>query len=142
MMTETDADTAKLKDDLIFALNNSEDGLKLFQEKFKDVSEAFEVGKIAEAAAVLKEVLGPISEFSQFLADVLTTIPPYVSEESYGELTMKCERLESFLNEMLTEMEDENFLELGDIMRFDLGDLMKEFDALFPKLADEISASK
>lgn len=141
-MTETDTDTAKLKQDLIFALNNSEDGLKLFQEKFKDISEAFEVGKIAEAASLLKEILGPIAEFSQFLADVLTTIHAFISEESYGELTVKCERLESFLNEMLTEMEDENFLELGDIMRFDLGDLMKEFDALFPKLADEITANK
>lgn len=142
MMTETDADMEQLKADLVFALNNSAEGLKIFQEKFTEVSEAFEVGKIAEAAGTLKEVLGPIAEFSQFLADVITTIHPYISEDSFGELTMKCERLESFLNEMLNEMEDENFLELGDIMRFDLGDLMKEFDVLFPKLADEITADK
>lgn len=140
MMTEVENEN--LKKDLVFALMNSSDGLALFQEKFKACSEAFEVGKLPEAAAILREVLGPISEFSQFLADVITSSHEYVSEETFGELTKKCERLESFLNEMLSEMEGENFLELGDIMRFDLGDLMKEFDALFPKLADEISASK
>lgn len=124
--------------DLLKALNNSQNGFSAFKQMFNDCANAFEVGNDAEGLQIIKDLIQPLQDFCYFCADVLSTHSHMIEEKALKKLQDQCESLESLMGELVKEMEDGNYVEVGDILKYDFGDLTAQMSKSFPEVATSI----
>jgi hypothetical protein len=61
-----------------------------------------------------------------------------IKSELMEKLTEQCELFQSLLGDMVQEMEEKNFVEVGDILKYDLGDLVIQMSTFFPEIAESL----
>ncbi|MCM8528206.1 MAG: hypothetical protein NE327_16910 [Lentisphaeraceae bacterium] len=130
----------EITEELINALNNSQDGFTAFKKMFNDCANAFEVGKDAEGLQIIKDLIQPLQDFCYFCADVLSTHAHMIADDKLDLLKEQCESLESLMGELVKEMEDGNYVEVGDILKYDFGDLTSQMSKIFPEVAESIQS--
>ncbi len=131
----------QLTESLIHALNNSTDGFKSFKTMFNDCANAFELGNDAKGLKIISELIQPLQDFCYFCADMLSTHSHLIEPKLLNELEAQCEKLQTLMGEMLKEMEDGNYVEVGDILKYDFGDLTLQMSKSFPELASSLQKS-
>ena len=124
---------------LIHALNNSQEGFSTFKKMFNDCANSFEVGEDAKGMQIISSLIQPLQEFCNFCADIMSTHSYMIDEENLNLLKEQCNQLESLMGELVKEMEDGNFVEVGDILKYDMGDLTTQMSKSFPKVAECIN---
>ncbi|NQZ56093.1 MAG: hypothetical protein HRT88_01295 [Lentisphaeraceae bacterium] len=125
----------ELTEMLIHALENSQVGFDSFKESFQQCASAFEIGNDQEGVRVLTELIDPLKGFSRFCADMIGSHVENIPEELFNELGTQCETFQNLLADILEEMESSNFVEVGDILKYDLGDLISSMSESFPTIA-------
>ena len=123
---------------LVHALNNSTEGFATFKNMFNECANAFEVGEDAKGLKIITELIAPLGDFCNFCADMIQTHSHLIGEEHMKTLEEQCETLEELMGELVKEMEDGNFVEVGDILKYDLGDLTTQMSKSFPAVAQSI----
>ena len=123
----------EITQELVAALNNSQNGFDAFKKMFNDCANAFEVGNDAEGLKIIKDLIQPLQDFCYFCADILSTHAHMIEDDKLDTLKEQCESLESLMGEMVKEMEDGNFVEVGDILKYDFGDLTAQMSKSFPQ---------
>ena len=131
-------DTQDLTEMLIHALENSQAGFTSFKETFAQCSAAFELGKDQEGIQLLSSLLPPIKDFTAFCADIARTHGENIPEALFQEFDKQCSTFKDLIADMLEEMEDCNYVEVGDILKYDLGDLIDSMAVTFQKIADTL----
>ncbi len=131
----------ELTNSLIFALNNSSEGFKNFKTMFNDCANAFELGNDAKGLKIISELIQPLQDFCYFCADILSSHAHIMDPAHLKQLESQCEKLQTLMGEMLKEMEDGNFVEVGDILKYDMGDLTLQMSKSFPELASSLQKS-
>ena len=131
----------ELTSTLIHALENSQQGFDEFKTMFSNCASAFELGKDAEGIEILTAVLQPLNDFSNFCANISSTHALLIPEELLIDFTKQCETFKTLVEELLTEMEDKNYIEVGDILKYDLGDLICAMSVSFPKIAEALKST-
>ena len=124
--------------ELLSALNNSQNGFNTFKTMFNDCANAFEVGKDAEGLQIIKDLIKPLQDFCYFCADILSTHSHMIEDDTLDKLQKQCESLENLMGELVKEMEDGNYVEVGDILKYDFGDLTAQMSKSFPEVATSI----
>ena len=61
-----------------------------------------------------------------------------LANKSVSRISSTCETFQTLLATLLSEIESRNYIEVADILRFDLTDLMLSFGNLFPEIASEL----
>jgi hypothetical protein len=128
----------ELTEELIKALENSTAGFDLFKKSFDDCASAFEVGDDQIGLKIIENLTKPLQDFLNFCADMIGTHANVIEEDLFKEICDQCESFENLINELLQEMEDKNYVEVGDILKYDLGDLTKQMAKTFPKIANDL----
>ena len=128
----------ELTDMLIHALNNSAKGFDELKRMFNECADAFEIGDDVTGLKVMTQILPSLGDFSNFCADMITTHHDKINDENMDTLTEQCEQFQSLLGDMVAEMEDNNLVEVGDILKYDLGDLVVQLAKTFPKIAESL----
>lgn len=119
-------------------LRQSGPAFEEFRAMFKDCSDAFDRGDDESGRTTLvEEVIPRLREFAGFCATLLDSTGA-ATPALRSEFVAKCESFEEILTTLVTELEGQNLTEVGDILRFDLVDLMMAFASLFPRLADDL----
>ena len=129
----------KYTEELIHALDNSQDGFVLFKQNFDECALAFEVGDNAKGLKLVEGLSKPIQDFLRFCVDTVSTHAEYIGEDLFNKLCGQCESFENLIKEVLVEMEEENYVEVGDILKYDLGDLIGQMAIIFPKLSEAVT---
>lgn len=132
---ETKTESLKLKEMLIHALENSQNGFDSFNSSFQQCANAFEIGNDTDGMKILTELINPLKSFSQFCADVMRLPNSDIPENLFNELQSQCQTFQELLTDILEEMQSNNFVEVGDILKYDLGDLISSMGESFPKIA-------
>ena len=125
----------------INALMDSQEGLDEFRRIFMQSSDCFDEGKNVDGMSRLNDAISHLAEFAKFCATVQEVCNTNLNEDSTNELTQKCESFQSLLDQIVKESEAQNYMEVSDILRFDLTDLMTSYSMLFPRLANELNDS-
>ncbi|MCH2204315.1 MAG: hypothetical protein MK132_00370 [Lentisphaerales bacterium] len=123
---------------LIHALDNSQNGFSELKRMFNECADAFEIGDDVKGLTVMNQILPSLSDFSNFCADMITTHHHQINDELMNQLTEQCEQFQSLLGDMVAEMEDSNLVEVGDILKYDLGDLVVQISKTFPQIAEAL----
>lgn len=123
---------------LVHALNNSGDGFSTFKKMFNDCASAFEIGEDQKGLEIIKSLIQPLQDFCNFCADMLQTHAHMIEKNALRNLEEQCETLEKLMGELIKEMEDGNFIEVGDILKYDFGDLTVQMSKSFPEVAASI----
>ena len=138
MVDQNSDATGKATEMTTKVLRQSGPAFEEFRAMFKDCSDSFDRGDDeAGRQTLVNEVIPQLREFAGFCASLLDSTGD-VSAALRGEFVAKCESFEEILTTLVEELEGQNLTEVGDILRFDLVDLMMAFSALFPKLADDL----
>ena len=82
----------------------------------------------------MNQILPSLGDFSNFCADMITTHHDKINDGMMDQLTDQCEQFQSLLGDMVAEMEDSNLVEVGDILKYDLGDLVIQMSKLSHRL--------
>ena len=125
----------ELTDTLIHALENSQEGFDALKNSFNECAEAFELGDDPKGLNTLNAIIPPLKDFSNFCADMISTHASELDENLFNELSDNCESLQNSFSDLIQEMEDKNFVEVGDILKYDLGDITGKMADAFPKIA-------
>ena len=126
----------ELTDMLIHALENSHTGFNELKHMFNECADAFEIGDDVKGLTVMNQILPSLGDFSNFCADMITTHHDKINDGMMDQLTEQCEQFQSLLGDMVAEMEDSNLVEVGDILKYDLGDLVIQMSKTFPQIAE------
>lgn len=129
----------KLTEELIHALNHSQEGFKTFKTMFDDCANYFEIGEDAKGLEIIGSLIEPLQGFCNFCADMICTHSHMIDKDNLDLLKKQCEQLESLIGELVKEMEDGNYVEVGDILKYDVGELTTQMSGSFPKLARSIN---
>jgi predicted solute-binding protein len=127
---------------LINALDNSSEGFKAFKSMFNICSKAFEIGDDALGLKTLGEIIPGLRDYSLFCADLLGSHSEIIESTLLKEMEEHCESFQNLLGEIVQEMEENNFVEVGDILKYDLGDILVKMADLFPKIATALKNSE
>lgn len=128
----------ELTEMLIHALDNSSNGFDELKRMFNECADAFEIGDDVTGLKVMNQILPSLGDFSNFCADMISTHHEKISNELMGKLTEQCEQFQSLLGDMVEEMEDSNLVEVGDILKYDLGDLITQMSKTFPEISEAL----
>ncbi|MCM8530360.1 MAG: hypothetical protein NE330_04300 [Lentisphaeraceae bacterium] len=131
----------ELTEMLINALENSNGGFDELKSQFNVCADAFEIGDDAKGLQTLAGLLGNLKDFSNFCADMISTHHETISEELMCDLTDQCELFQNLLGDMVQEMEESNFVEVGDILKYDLSDLITQMSQTFPTIAKSLKVT-
>ena len=131
----------ELTETLIHALENSQDGFNALKTSFNECAEAFELGDDPKGLNILNDIIPPLKDFSNFCADMISTHAAEFDESIFSELTENCENLQNSFTDLIQEMEDKNLVEVGDILKYDLGDITAKMADIFPKIAECLKKS-
>ena len=123
---------------LVHALNNSDEGFSTFKTMFNECANAFEVGEDKKGLEIITSLIQPLQDFCNFCADMLQTHAHMMEKDTLRNLEEQCEMLEKLMGELIKEMEDGNFVEVGDILKYDFGDLAFKMSKSFPEVAKSI----
>ena len=127
-----------LTEALIHALENSQQGFDAFKVSFEECASAFEVGEDAKGLSIITGLIKPLQDLSKFCADMIGTHSDILEEGLFNTLTEQCETFENLLTDLITEMEDGNLVEVGDILKYDMGDLIANMSKTFPEIAESL----
>ena len=125
---------------LVHALNNSTEGFSTFRKMFNECADAFEIGEDKKGLEIIKSLIQPLQDFCNFCADMLQTHAHMMGKDTLKNLEEQCEMLEKLMGELVKEMEDGNFVEVGDILKYDFGDLASQMSKSFPEVATSIES--
>ena len=126
----------------INALRNSEVGFKEMASTFGQCGDLFDQGRDAEGAALLTQKLFPeLTEFAGFLAALRSNTRDMLSPAMSAKLVSICAEFEKILGLMTKELAGSNFIEIGDIIRFDLSDMLRSFSKVFTEMAGEMESN-
>ena len=132
------SDEENLTQLLIHALENSAKGFNELKEMFTTCANAFEVGDDVTGLQEIHMILPCLGDFSNFCADMISSHHQEIKSGLMDTLSEQCEQFQSLLGDMVQEMEDKNFVEVGDILKYDLGDLVVQMDKTFPLIAESL----
>lgn len=122
----------------IDALDNSQEGIGEFIQAFDKCALEFSNGNDVQGVEYLKQILEPLRKFSNFCGTLVGFYASELSVESGKSLTEKCATFYDIMENLMKEMESGNFIEIGDILKYDFGDLLYDFSMLFPKVSQEL----
>lgn len=143
MEEKNDAANSSLTAMSIDALRSSQQGFEELQSLFKKCGELFDKGDDAGGLELLQSDLVPkLMEFANFLASFMGNSAVDLDAALCAEFSTTCDSFQEVLKTLLSEMEKSNFTEVGDILRFDLADLISSISRLFPRLAENLESGK
>ena len=131
----------KIRTMTITALRQSQPGLDEFLRLFSDCSGYFDKNENAKGLEQLKAMLPQLKDFARFCATIIDVCHDHLPEQLTAQFISVCETFESMLSTLVGEAETNNYVEVGDIIRFDFCDVMSSFSEIFPKLATELEHS-
>ena len=131
-----------LREATIFVIEKSQDEFKKLKETLKTTSDFFDAGKDQEGLNNIKDAVIPqISSFYEFCFTMINSFDDVMGPDIAGRLKEKFENLDALLKALTNETAAGNFTEIGDLLRFDLTDLINEFSALFPEISESFKSS-
>lgn len=126
-----------IREATIYSLEMSEAEFNSLKETFQQISELFDSAKDIEALNQIKsEIIPKVTSFYNFCLTLTTQFDLVIPEGLNEELRDKIFKMEKLCNSIDQETDAQNFVEVGDILRFDFYDLINECSQLFPKLID------
>ncbi len=128
----------ELVDATIDALQQSQDTKGKFQEMLEDCSDSFEFGEDAEGFEKLKDLTNTLRDFVVFCKNVHDLAECLIEPEVTRTFGEHCQKLEGYLLTLVAELEQQNFVEISDILRYDLQDAINAFFPHFEKIAEEL----
>jgi len=137
-MTENSQDKdMTVREATIYELEQSQAEFKKLKETIKRASGSFDSGNDLEGLTVIKdELIAHISSFHVFCSTIVNNFGDILSGGLKDELENKIAHLDKIFNLLARETESGNFTEVGDLLRFDMSDLLNEFSVLFPKVSE------
>ncbi len=140
-MNAVDPKVTEIKTMTVTALRSSQGGLDEFSRMFAACSGAFDKGDDHAGLKGLKDLIPRLGEFATFCATVMEVCEDCLEPTEYAEFMARCEAYEKLLGTICSESEAGNYIEVGDVLRFDFCDLMKAFSRILPALADRVEQS-
>lgn len=126
-----------LREASIFTLEQSQGELDKLKEMLKSASQKFDQGNDAEGLNIIQtEIIPQIKNLSEFCNTMLNDFGGIFKEEALNEFLKEYTALGELLMTLAQETEKGDFTEVGDILRFDLTDLLTELAGTFPKLIE------
>jgi hypothetical protein len=126
-----------LREASIFTLEQSKEGLETLKELLKKASQEFDQGNDNEGLdIILKKISPQIKGLSEFCNTMLHDFGGIFEEETLEEFFKEYTTLGDLMLTLANETEKGDFTEVGDLLRFDLSDLLDELDETFPKLSE------
>lgn len=126
-----------LREASIFTLEQSQGELDKLKEMLKRASQEFDQGNDAEGLNIIQnEIIPQIKNLSEFCNTMLNNFGGIFEEEALNEFLKEYTALGELLMTLAKETEKGDFTEVGDILRFDLTDLLTELAGTFPKLIE------
>ncbi len=143
MVNNQEKEKKELDDMTIKALEESKAGFDVFSQMFKKCSDFYDNGSDFNGTELLtKEIIPSLQDFAAFCASLLETTFGKIKTDTQNKFEENCKNFETLLQSLLEEMKGKNYIEVGDILRFDLFDLMKDFAEIFETMAKNLQSSK
>jgi len=129
---------AEMRDLSSKSLRNTTDSINELKSTFEECSDLFEEGEDAKALDKIKEMLPHLKEFVNFCylinQNCYAMVVPSLSEQ----MDSTCKTLLQYLQDLVKESEQGNFIASADILRIDLTDILEEYKTLFASYADAL----
>ena len=132
----------KVRELTIEALGNTEPAISQFNQLFEQCSDLFDQGKEEEAIARFQDIISVLGEFAHFCASVREVSEGAIDPETSEKFNRLCSIMESDLGSLTDEMEHKNFIEISEILRYDMVDLVVQFGESFESIKTEMMAAQ
>ena len=140
-MTVQDRDMT-VREATIHALEQSLEEFKKLKDSIKKASGSFDAGSDLDGLVVIRdEIIPQISSFNVFCLTLLDKFGDVLEGDIGEEFKCKVETLDALFVTLSKETESGNFTEVGDLLRFDLTDLLTAFWGMFPKMIELFKSS-
>jgi len=118
----------------ITALQGAQPALQQFNSIFLAISNAIDEGNNTDAMETLQQMTPRLCEFAHFCAALVEQTVLFLPESLTEELMQKCQSFSTIVGMIVAEGEEHNVIEIGDVLRFEMSDLIEDFIGLFGRM--------
>jgi hypothetical protein len=122
----------------IQALRDATSGFDEFDRRIEVCCAAFEDGQDLRGRSELAAMAGPLRDFAQFCHAVMGNCGTDLDPETIELMVAANRKFEQALQAVVDEAEEQNFLGVSDVCRFDLAEAMQDYRDVFPRMVDEL----
>ena len=151
-MSDSQPDPGKSNDQLtemtvreatVYSLECSQAEFENMKEEFQSISSKFESGADHDALLLVRDkVIPKITPLFEFCFTLTHVFDDVIEESVRLALEKKIVDIDRLMGKLAEETEKANFIEVGDMLRFDFTDLVTEISVLFPKIKQCFHDSK
>ena len=120
------------------ALRDAGPSFDEFDRQIDQCCTAFEDGKDDRGQAVLACLANPLGEFAGFCRAIMGNCGHELPTSTAERMFAAGRRFEGALQAILGEVEEQNFIGVGDACRFDLAEALRDCRQLFPVMAEQL----
>lgn len=125
----------------ISALKDGLDGLGEFKNLFTEISDLFENGNDVEALQRIGDLSQALGDFANFAGSLNQNCLLWLPETQLTDLADANAKFETHINGILDEAQNRNFIEVADILRYDLPELMDNYHTIFVALTKALEST-
>jgi len=135
--------TPQSQDQLDFTvetLKNTGEGIEEFRKTFTKASDAFEDGRDSEGFQTIRDIHPHLQEFANFCGTLRTQCENWLSEDDLRGLDDLNQKFSQCLTTLIEAMENGDVLEIADLLRADLSEIIGNYNAVFSDIRDKLTS--
>ena len=126
----------------IFVIEQSYEGFEVLKDSMLVAATAFEEDNNTTAVEIINEKITlAVADLCRFCGTVQLYYSDVLGEELARNFTEKLFSIDKAMNEMIQALEEENFVDCADILRYDFTNIIDDLATLFPNIKEAFEKS-
>ncbi len=126
----------------IFVIEQSYDGFEVLKDSMLVAATAFEEDNNTTAIEIIHEkITQSVADLCRFCGTVQLYYSDVLGEDIGTQFAQELIKLEKNMNEMITTLEEQNYVDCADILRFDFISSIDNLIVIFPKIKEAFQTS-
>ncbi|UDQ96534.1 hypothetical protein AAEX28_05585 [Lentisphaerota bacterium WC36G] len=131
-----------VRESTIFVLEQSAEGFEVLKDSMLVAATAFEQDNNTTAIEIINEKVTPcLADLCRFCGTLQVYYHDVLGEKTVLKLTEKLKKIEQNMNEIISALEDENFIDSADILRYDFSNSLDDLATIFPLIKETFEQS-
>ena len=131
-----------IREATIFVIEQSFEGFEVLKDSILVAATAFEEDNNTTAVELINEKVSPaVADLCRFCGTLQLYYSDVIGEELAIKFTEKLSDMEKNMNEMINFLDEENFVDCADILRYDFTTNIDNLAELFPAIKEAFKKS-
>lgn len=131
-----------IREATIFVIEQSYDGFKVLKDSMLVAATAFEEDNNTTAIEIIhKKTTQSIADLCRFCGTIQLYYSDILDKKINEQLAQELIKLEKSMNEMISNLEEQNYLDCADILRYNFISSIETLTAIFPKIKEAFQTS-